>query len=218
MPAAWAAVRSISEVLSSWAENMPIIYYTATTANGFLADTDNSLAWLFAVPGAQPDMRPFLDSVTALVLGANTYEWLLKHENLLDFPEKWETFFGHRPMFVFAHRHLDAPAGADVRFLSGHVTDHLDAILLAAGGGTVWVQGGGDLAGQFLDAGALDDIVLSIAPVFLAEGKPLLPRELLSTRLKLVSAEVVGQFVHVHYAIDQHARPAGAGHGVRRVE
>ena len=29
-----------------------VVYNTATTLNGFLADDENSLSWLFVVPGA----------------------------------------------------------------------------------------------------------------------------------------------------------------------
>ena len=58
-------------------------------------------------------------------------------------------------------------------------------LIAAAGGKDVWVVGGGDLAGQFADAGLLDEVMVSIAPVTLGAGCPLLPRrydlELLAT-------------------------------------
>ena len=45
-------------------------------------------------------------------------------------------------------------------------------LVAAAGGKDVWVVGGGDLAGQFADAGLLDEIVAAIAPVTLgADGR-----------------------------------------------
>ena len=46
----------------------------------------------------------------------------------------------------------------------------------AAGGKNVWIVGGGDLAGQFADAGLLDEVIVYIAPVTLGSGAPLLPR------------------------------------------
>jgi dihydrofolate reductase len=42
----------------------------------------------------------------------------------------------------------------------------------------VWVVGGGDLAGQFADAGLLDEVLVQIAPVTLGAGAPLLPRRI----------------------------------------
>ena len=71
----------------------------------------------------------------------------------------------------------------------------------AAGDGNIWVVGGGDLAGQFFDAGALDRIAMSIAPVALDGGAPLFPRRVESDRLTLVSAEAVGQFARIIYDV-----------------
>ena len=39
----------------------------------------------------------------------------------------------------------------------------------------VWIVGGGVLAAQFADAGALDEIIISIIPVVLGSGKAVLP-------------------------------------------
>lgn len=127
---------------------MPFIYATAVTLNGFLADPQHSLDWLFAVPNDQ-NAAP-TPQHTALVMGAHTYEWLLQHEELLAQPHKWAGFFGEKPVFVFSTRPLPTPHGANVRVLRGPVAEHLPTIAEAAAGGTVWIQGGGDLAGQFL--------------------------------------------------------------------
>ena len=110
-------------------------------------------------------------NATVLVEGSTTYEWIPAEEDILDHPEKWRGFHGDRPTFVFTTRSLTTPEGADVRFVSGPVAVALPAIQ-AAGDGDVWVVGSGDLAGQFLDAGALDEIALSVAPVFLTGGAP----------------------------------------------
>jgi dihydrofolate reductase len=180
-----------------------IAFHTATTINGFLADQTDSLDWLFAIPGEQPDEAAFMEGVTVLVMGSTTYEWILRAENLLAEPAKWQGYFGARPTFVFTTRTHPIPAGADVRFVSGPVPGHLRTILDAAGTGTVWVQGGGDLVGQFLDADALDEIVLSIAPVFLAQGRPLLPRGVYWDRLRLRDARQVGEFAVLTYAVSR---------------
>lgn len=179
-----------------------ILFDTATSLNGFIADEDNSLAWLFAVDdAAEPPEGLYPAGSTVLVEGSTTYEWVLDHEGLLEHPEKWQEFYGSRPTFVFTTRTLPVPEGADVRFVSGSVADALPAIREAADGGDIWVVGGGDLAGQFLDAGALDEIALSVAPVALTGGAPLLPRRVGSDRLRLVSAEAVGQFARLRYEV-----------------
>lgn len=179
-----------------------IVFDTATSFNGWIADEDNSLAWLFAVEGGEhPDDGLFPTSVSVMVEGSTTYEWVLAESDILAHPEKWREFHGDRPTFVFTTRELPVPEGADIRFVSGPVADVLAEIRAAAGDGDIWVVGGGDLAGQFLDAGALDEIALSVAPVALTAGAPLFPRRVESDRLRLVSASAVGQFARLVYRV-----------------
>ncbi|WP_339093740.1 dihydrofolate reductase family protein [Deinococcus sp. VB343] len=179
---------------------MPFIYATAVTLNGFLADPQHSLDWLFAVPHDQSAAPT--PQHTALVMGSHTYEWLLQHEELLAQPHKWQQFFGEKPVFVFSTRPLPTPQGANVQILRGPVAEHLPTITEAAAGGTVWIQGGGDLAGQFLAAGALDEIVLDVAPVALAGGAPVLPREVLWPRLRLVEVGQHGEFARLRWRVE----------------
>lgn len=179
-----------------------IVFDTATSINGWIADEDNSLAWLFAVDGGDhPDEGLFPSGAGVLVEGSTTYEWILAEQDLLANPEKWHDFHGDKPTFVFTTRELPVPDGAGVRFVSGAVAEALPAIREAAGDGDIWVVGGGDLAGQFFDAGALDEIALSVAPVALTGGAPLFPRRVESDRLRLVSATAVGQFARLIYAV-----------------
>lgn len=178
------------------------IFDTATTINGVIADDRNSLAWLFAVPGgAEPDPDLLPHGATVLVEGSTTYEWVLAESDLIAHPEKWAEFHGDRPTFVFTTRELPVPAGADVRFVRGPVAEALPAIRAAAGAGDVWLVGGGELVGQFFDAGALDEIALSVAPVALDGGALLLPRRIGSDRMRLVSAAAHGQFARLIYAV-----------------
>lgn len=179
-----------------------IIFDTATTINGWIADEQNSLAWLFAVEnGDAPDEGLFPSDAAVLVEGSTTYEWILAEEDILAHPERWQNFHGDKTTFVFTTRDLPVPEGADVRFVSGSVADALPAIREAAGERDIWVVGGGDLAGQLLDIGALDEIAISVAPVALTGGAPLLPRRIESDRLHLVSAKAVGQFARLVYEV-----------------
>lgn len=192
----------MTAVPSTFEQMGKILFDTATTINGFIADERNSLAWLFAVPnGTTPDDGLFPSNASVLVEGSTTYEWILAEEDILANPEKWKNFHGDRPTFVFTSRELPVPEGADIRFRSGSVAEVLDELRAAAGDGDIWVVGGGDLAGQFLDTGALDEIALSVAPVALTGGAPLFPRRIESDRLHLVSAAAVGQFARLVYAV-----------------
>ena len=68
----------------------------------------------------------------------------------------------------------------------------------AAGDRNVWIVGGGDLAGQFADAGLLDEVIVSIAPVTLGAGAPLLPRRI---ELRLDEFGRSGELACARYAV-----------------
>ena len=183
-----------------------VIFYSATTLNGFLADDDDSLDWLFVVAGGEDPgegFAAFLKDVGVLVMGSTTYEWVLNHEHLLDRPEKWTEYYANRPTVVFTSRELALVAGADIRLVSGDVETHWPAIAEAAGEQDVWVVGGGDLVGQFDDAGHLDELRLSVAPVTLVSGRPLLPRRIESDRLRMVSVVQSGQFAELVLKVER---------------
>ena len=180
------------------------VFATATTLDGFLADSDNSLDWLFAVEGGDESLaglETFVEGVGVLVMGSTTYQWILDHESILDHPEKWQEYYPGKRTFVFSSRDLPLIPGADLRVVDGPVPEHLPTIVEAADGKDVWVMGGGDLAGQFDDAGALDEIRVSIAAVTLGSGAPLLPRRIESDRLRLVEVKQTGQFAELRYDV-----------------
>ncbi|ALC05190.1 hypothetical protein CDES_03690 [Corynebacterium deserti GIMN1.010] len=180
---------------------MAIIYNTASTLNGFIADKDNSLQWLFNIPDsdtASEDFGNFLANVGTIVMGSTTYEWLLKDLHLINNPHKWTEVYGDRSTWVFSSRNLATPEGIPVNVVNGDVADVLPAILEKTPENTdIWIVGGGDLAGQFFDAGALDRIILTMAPVFLDEGQPAMPRRIESDRLRTVNVREVGQFTEI---------------------
>ena len=176
-------------------------YYTATSIDGFIADADNSLSWLFEVEGDPVDRRgeweSFIGAVGAMAMGATTYQWILDHERLLERPEQWQQMYADRPTWVFTHRDLPVIPGAPIRFCRDDVRSVHAEMVAAAGDRNVWLIGGGDLVGQFDDAGLLDEILLSVVPVFLGAGAPLLPRRITSERVSIREARQAGQRVRI---------------------
>jgi dihydrofolate reductase len=170
---------------------MPVTqYYTAATLDGFIADEDNSLQWLFDVAGDDsPDSgdsgwQGFIDGVGVLAMGSTTWEWIVDHEDLVHHPERWGRAYADRPCWVFSSRERTVVPGLDVRFVSGDVMPWHAEMTQAAGERNVWLVGGGDLVGQFHDAGLLDQVVATVAPVTLGAGAPLLPRRIEGLRLR----------------------------------
>jgi dihydrofolate reductase len=183
-------------------------YYTATSIDGFIADPDNSLDWLFQfseAPGMEQQYPQFIAEVGAMAMGSTTYEWIARHTGFLDDPSKWDY---DMPTWVFSSRALPRVNGPDIRFVSGDVAGVHAEMVEAAGEKNVWLVGGGDLVGQFHDQGLLDEVIVTIASVFLGSGAPLLPRRIITPPLELIEAQTFGTgFVTLRYRV-------GISHGV----
>jgi dihydrofolate reductase len=178
-------------------------YYTATTLDGFIADPNHSLDWLFTrqrEPGGAGDYNDFIAKVGALAMGASTYEWILGHEFADKDPADWNWPY-EIPGWVFTHRNLPVVPDAPLEFVSGELEPLHEAMVRAAGGRNVWIVGGGDLVGQFADVGLLDEVIVSIAPVTLGAGAPLLPRRL---ELQLEEVGRNGDFVAARYSVPKY--------------
>ena len=168
-------------------------YYTATTLDGFIADPDNSLDWLFTRKRDEAgplNYDDFIAEVGAMAMGSTTYDWILDHEFAGKDPAEWEWPY-HIPCWVFTHRQLTPVPKARVRFTSADIAAVHKEMVDAAGGRNVWIVGGGDLVGQFADVGLLDEVIVKIAPVTLGGGAPLLPRRI---ELRLDQLERNGDF------------------------
>src|SRR5206468_6161463 len=108
---------------------------------------------------------------------------------------------GDRPCWVFTHRTLPAVPGASIVFVRGDVAPVHEQMADVAGGRNVWLVGGGDLVGQFVDRQLLDEIIVGIAPVTLGRGAPLLPRRLTASQLELVNVARDRQFARLTYRL-----------------
>ncbi|MDQ6634023.1 MAG: dihydrofolate reductase family protein [Gemmatimonadota bacterium] len=177
-------------------------YYTASSLDGFIAGPNDSLDWLFPLGDPEETSYPtFIKDVGALAMGSATYEWMLRHAvgPEADRPEAWPY---EQPTWVFTSRTLPTVPGADIRFARGDVRPVHREMATAAAGKNVWIVGGGELVGQFYDAGLLDEMFVQIGSVTLGAGTPLLPRAITSPPLRLLSVRAVGTaFAELHYAV-----------------
>lgn len=182
-------------------------YYTASSVDGFIADPNDSLDWLFPLGDIEETSYPaFIREVGALAMGSTTYEWMLRHLVGPD-AERRQPWPYQVPTYVFTSRTLPSVPDADIRFVRGDVRPVHTAMAAAATGKNVWIVGGGDLAGQFHDEGLLDEIFVQFGSVTLGAGKQLFPRKITSPPLRLLSVRAVGPgFAELHYEVPKLAR------------
>ncbi|HEU5489999.1 MAG TPA: dihydrofolate reductase family protein [Gaiellaceae bacterium] len=175
-------------------------YYTATTLDGFIADPNHSLDWLFTRDQDHEGLlnyAEFIAGVGALAMGSSTYEWIIRHEFADQDESEWKWPYD-LPCWVFTSRTLQVVPNARIEFVQGDVVPVHAAMLEAAGGKNVWLVGGGDVVGQFADAGLLDEVIVYAAPVTLGAGAPLLPRRL---ELRLEETGRNRDFVASRYSV-----------------
>lgn len=189
-------------------------YYAASSLDGFLATPEHSLDWLLQFGSIEATSFPtFIRDVGAIAMGSNTYEWILRHQSIVD-PKRPHEWPHQQPAWVFTTRSLSLVHGADIRFVQGDVRPVYDEMALEAAGKNIWILGGGDLAGQFYDRGLLDELIIQVTPVTLGQGLPFLPRKITSPPLRLVSATTYGEaLVEIRYEVPRngekgdHAQP-----------
>ena len=136
--------------------------FIAVSVDGFIARPDGSIDWLEAVhvEGEDYGYSHFASSVDVLVMGRNTYEVALGFD-------VWP-YTGKR-VIVLTHRLADPRNGEEL--FDGSPADLVER-LRREGARRAYVDGG-NVIRQFLAAGLIDDLTLSVIPVVLGSGIPL---------------------------------------------
>ncbi len=186
-------------------------YYTATSLDGFIATEDDSLDWLFPLGDVNETSYPsFIAEVGALAMGSATYEWMLRHTEKIVDQQTGAPWPYSQPTWVFSTRSLPLIPDADIRLVRGGVRSIHTNMREAAGSKNIWIVGGGDLAGQFYDAGLLDEVIVQVGSVTLGRGKPLFPRRVTNPPLQLVAVRKIGSgFAELRYDVPKD-NPAGS--------
>jgi dihydrofolate reductase len=171
-----------------------VIVHIATSADGYIARPDGDLEWLTSRPAPKGfyGMNDFVKSIDTKVLGRKTYEESLRLGAKFAGKDRTIVFSRHAPP-------ADAPAG--VEFVSGDIGQFVSR-LCEQPGKDIWLMGGGELIASFLDENAIDEFVVSVVPVFIGDGIPLIARRHRHTPLELRSVERFEDgVVQLHYRI-----------------
>ena len=149
-----------------------VTIHMAASLDGFIARKDGSVDWLETsdefvggetmVPSS---IEAFLETIDCYVMGSRTYETALRFDAQgLGWP------YGDKPTFVLTGRHL--PRTRDtVEFHSGDLARFVNERLRPTFH-SVWIVGGGAVAGECLRLGLADEVRYSILPVLIGDGIP----------------------------------------------
>ena len=158
-----------------------IIYYVASSLDGYIATTDGSVDWLsrFHTAGEDHGAGELTSSVDALLLGSHTYEFALKLG-------RWPS--PNTPAWVFTRRDLRVLHPSIT--LTGQRPREVIELLASRGVRRAWLMGGGKLAASFHAEQLISRYVISVFPVLLGSGIPLFaPHSSGADALRLVSAK-----------------------------
>jgi dihydrofolate reductase len=142
-----------------------VLYSAAMSLDGFIAGPDGDMSWMRPYLGPNPEIDALQRDIGALLIGNRTFHG--------DDPNKGtehEGAFGGTwsgPSYVLTHD-LDQPPAPDVTYVHD-LAEALAAAKAAAGDGYVNVLGA-DVARQCLDAGELDEVLVTVLPVLLGDG------------------------------------------------
>lgn len=143
--------------------------FIAASLDGYIARPDGDIEWLHRPEYEAAELNgvtyeSFIATVDALVMGRKTLE------KVLSFPE-WP--YEGTPVIVLSHQQLEIPAHLEgkVEVMAGDVTTLL-ATLAERGMQHLYIDGGQTIQ-AFLDAGLINELVITRIPVLLGQGIPL---------------------------------------------
>jgi len=170
-----------------------VIVHIAASADGYIARPDGDLEWLTSRPKPEGfyGLTAFMKSIDTKLFGRKTYEWSLRLGATFDSKNRNVVFSRHAPP-------ANAPSGVEFVSAIGPFVRRLRV----QSGKDIWLMGGGDLIASFLDEHSIDEFVISVVPVFIGDGIPLIARRHLHVRLDLQSVERFEDgVVQLHYRV-----------------
>ncbi len=139
--------------------------FVGTSLDGFLASKDGTLDWLKPFEELERGYTAFFASIDTLLIGRATYDFVLSMvRDGLGWP------YGGKRCWVLTHRPVDGAHGE--RAVTGGPAELLGQ-LQQEGAQHVYVDGG-VVVRAFLAQGLLDALTVTLVPVILGEGIPLL--------------------------------------------
>ena len=171
-----------------------VIVHIAASADGYIARPDGDLDWLTSRPAPKGfyGMNTFMRSIDTKIVGRKTYDASLR---------LGATFTSKDRAIVCSRQPRPAGAPPGAEFTSEAVGPLVDRLRQETGK-DIWLMGGGEIIASFLDADAIDEFVISVVPVFIGDGIPLIARRHRQVPLTLRATERFDDgVVQLHYDV-----------------
>lgn len=169
------------------------IVYVAVSADGFIARRDGSVDWLNRPrPKGNYGIGVFYRSVDTCVMGRKTYDQAVRFG--------MRDGYAGKKNYVFSRRLAMTPSPKVI--VANEDVINFVRRLRAEKGKDIWLVGGAELVGSFLNAGQVDEFILNVIPTLIGEGIPLVAPRHRNLRLKLLGVKKFPDgVVRLHYAV-----------------
>lgn len=167
---------------------MSVYFYGCVTIDGYLADKNHGLSWLYETGTTEEtDYETFYAAMDVTIMGRRTFAEIEKSGAA-------ETAYPTTENYVFTHEERFLPSGFTAR--SGSVAGFIRSLGPEK---NVWIVGGNTVLAPLLEQDMVDHLILQIAPVLLGDGVALFTQRERLQRFTLQEVERYGQFVQMHF-------------------
>lgn len=135
--------------------------FIASSLDGYIARESGEIDWLFT--DQDYGYTEFFNQVDTVIMGNKTYQQIL---GFGEYPYKG------KEAFVFS-QNQSSEKDDNVKFISSNWQDFINQIRQTKGR-DIWLVGGARIIHWFLKNGFIDELILSIHPIILGSGIPLI--------------------------------------------
>ena len=165
-----------------------IYFYGCTTIDGYLADRDHHLDWLYQTGTVEEtDYEQFYEKMDITIMGRRTFDEIKTAENAKE-------LYPTTQNYVFTH----AGSLSQVGFTAIE-TDIVNFVKGIDKSKNIWIIGGNTILEPLLNNNMVDHMIIQIAPVLLGAGIPLFTQKEALRRFQLKEVKQYGQFAEMTY-------------------
>jgi dihydrofolate reductase len=174
-----------------------VIYYVAMSIDHNIAHEDESIDGFLMEGQAITDYVKSLQDYDTVLMGRRTYEW--GYQFGVE-PGQPAPMYAHMMQYVFSQS-MENYQHEQLHVIREDPADFVHE-LKAQMGGAIYLCGGGQLAGNLLEAGLVDELILKVNPVLFGKGVPVFGNLSKTLNLTLLDTKVYNNgMIFLHYAI-----------------
>ena len=167
-----------------------LMVFIAMSLDGFIAKPNDDLSFLSLVekPGEDYGYNDFISSIDTVLMGRKTFDWITRQ---YDFP--------HQDKKTYVITHSPRPSEGNIQFYDGDLSELVKS-LKSMPGKNIYCDGGASIIHQLLYEKWIDEMIISIIPTLLGNGKKLFPESIPEMGLQWMSTKSFDTgLVQLHY-------------------